>query len=483
MTCPNSIQLDLNNLSEFCYIQQLTTGCLAQNAYYIETKDKISIIIDPLRDIDQYIKLIEERKSKLKYVFVTHFHADFVSGHVDLANKTQAEIVFGPEAKADFKLKETKDGEIININENIQIKILHTPGHTLESSCYLLLEKKDLEVKQIGVFTGDTLFLGEVGRPDLAVKSDLNEHDLAAMLFESIQKLKALDGECVVFPGHGAGSACGKNIQTGSYSKINIQKETNYALNDNLKKEEFIEIATSNLPTPPHYFFLDAILNKQNITHYDDLLKKSLNEISADEFEKLMKDKNVNVIDSRSVKSVYEFGIPVGAVNISIDSNFAIYSATIYNPKNKTIIISDIGREEESIKRLTRVGFENIEGYLKGGVASWISANKPIKKPILVLKDDCKDIVEKRYVLDVRNPQEYKCPGNLKNSLKIPLSTLEENINKVSMTDRIYCLCKTGIRATMAATLLIRHGFENEIYILEGGITNLIEKGIVLESS
>ena len=480
--CTNAFTLDLAKLSEYCYIQQFITGCLAQFAYYIETNDKVSVIIDPLRDIDQYLKLIEERGSKLKYILVTHFHADFVAGHYDLAIKTGAEIVFGPEAKPEFKIKDIKDGEILDLSDKIKIKIIHTPGHTLESTCFLLLEINQNKEKQLGVFTGDTLFLGDTGRPDLAMKSDLTSKDLASLLYDSVQNLKKLDDECVIFPGHGAGSACGKNIQSGSYSTIGLQKKTDIVLSDNLKKEEFIEMATSDLQTPPSYFFIDVAMNQKAIPFYEEIMKKSFVPIEVEEFDKLIQDELISTIDSRTIKSVNEQGLPYGAINVTIDNNYAIYAATIFNPKNKMIIIAEEGREYEAVSRLTRVGFENILGYLKGGINSWISAQKPLSKLNLILKDEAKKITENGYVLDVRTSKEFKCPGHIKSSIMIPLGELENNLEKIDKSKKILILCRSGIRATMAATILLKHGFNKDLAVIEGGILNLIEKGISIEN-
>ncbi len=482
-TCPNSINLDLNKLSQHCIIQQFSTSCLAQFAYYIESvKDNTCIIIDPIRDIQQYLNIIKERGSKLKYILMTHFHADFVAGHFDLAVKTGAEIVFGPGAKADFLFKEAKDEEIISLDDQISIKVLHTPGHTMESSCYLLYENENK--KQIAVFTGDTLFLGDTGRPDLAVKSnEITSSDLAALLFESVQKLKLLNDDCVVFPGHGAGSACGKNIQSGSYSTISSQKKTNYALNDNLLKKEFIEIATANIPTPPQYFFLDVLMNKKEISFYDDLMKKCFVPVEVNELENLINTNpdDVNIIDSRQIKDIYSSGIIKKSINIPLDTQYAIYSATLLDFKKKTVIVADDGKEHESISRLLRVGYENIIGYLKGGINEWIKNQKPLSFISLADKEESLAIIGKEYVLDVRNPPEFIAPGFIKDSIKIPLNIMESQSDKITKSDHIYILCRTGVRAAIAGTILRKIGFDNKISIMDGGIVNLLEKGVKVE--
>jgi hydroxyacylglutathione hydrolase len=478
MTCPNALSLDLSKLSAHCYIQQFATGCLAQYTYYIES-DKVAVIIDPLRDIDSYLKLIKERGSKLKYIIETHFHADFVSGHVDLASKTGAEIVYGPEAQAEFKILSVKHEEVLDISDKVKIQVLHTPGHTLESSCFLLYEKQDKDNKQIGVFTGDTLFLGDIGRPDLSVKSDLTSKDLACYLYESIQLLKkVIVDDCVIFPAHGAGSACGKNIQAGSYSNMAIQKKTNYALSDNLKRREFIEIATANIPTPPQYFFFDAMLNHKLIANHEDVLKKSLTPIDVDEFAKFFEDKSIVVLDTREVKSVYE-GFISGSILISLDIQYAIWTATLFTPDTKIAIIAPEGREEEAVSRLMRVGFDNVVGYLKGGFKSWSDAKKPIDKLILCPASECVKTVEenRKYVLDVRNQPEFVNFGIIKEAQRSPLPMLEANVEKINKTDKIFGLCRAGVRAIMAACILKKHGFKNEIVILEGGFDNLVKNG------
>ena len=358
---------------------------------------------------------------------------------------------------------------------------MHTPGHTLESSCFLLIEKGEKD-REVAVFTGDTLFIGDAGRPDLAVDSTHTSKDLAELLFDSLQKLKKLESDCVIFPGHGAGSPCGKNIQAGSYSTVEIQLKTNYCLSNDMKKEDFVEIATSNIPKPPEYFFHDAMMNRKELGHYEDLLKVSLKEIEADEFEKLGNDKSINVIDSRSLKFVYETGTVKGAVTVPLETQYAIFSATIFNPKNKTIVICEEGKEKDSISRLLRVGFDNILGYLKGGINSWISKQKPISSYQLLEKSKAKEVVESgAYTLDIRNKGEHLCPGHFKTSQLIPLPDLEKQMDKVSRTDKIYLICKSGVRAAIAASLLRRNDFNNTLVVLEGGMTNLIEMGLPVE--
>lgn len=480
MTCSNTVNIDLGKLSPNCYVEQIFTKCLAQYAYYIEA-DKKAIVIDPIRDISYFKDILKARDSTLKYVCETHFHADFISGHVELASETGAEIVFGPNAVADFKFTSVKHETILDLSEKIKIKVLHTPGHTLESSCFLLLEKlENGEFKELVVFTGDTMFLGDVGRPDLAVKSDLTSKDLAKMLYDSVQLLKKLPDDCVVLPGHGAGSACGKNIQTGSMSTISQQIKSNYALNDNLKKEEFIEIVTANIPTPPQYFFFDVLSNKKSITQLDEVIKKCNNPIKLKDFEKLLEDKEVVFIDSRKHSEIVS-GFIKGTVCICLEMTFAIWAATLYKPDTKIVLVTEVGKEIESITRLTRVGFENILGYLEGGYETWVKAQNPVKKLSDISAEEGLKIVKEnpKSVLDMRNPKEFISPGYIKDSVLLPLTELRDNFDKIESKKPLYLLCKTGNRAYVTGSLLRNEGFENELIVIKGGIDALINEGLV----
>lgn len=480
MTCPNMITLDLAHLSQNVYIQQFTTGCLAQYAYYIETTDtKVAVIIDPLRDTKQYLDLIEQRGSKLKYIIETHFHADFVSGHYDLHTKTGAQIIFGPGAKAEYEILSTTHKEIIELSEKVKIQVLHTPGHTLESSCFLLLDsKEDGSFKELGIFTGDTLFLGDTGRPDLACNSDLNSKDLAEMLYDSIQLFHALDDDCIVFPGHGAGSPCGKNIQVGSYSKIGIQKKTNFALNTNLKREEFVAIASSDLPTPPQYFFVDVFLNKQNLEDLTKFVEKSLIPISIEEFEKILDDQSITIIDTRSMKQNPKSFIQK-TIRIGLDMTYAIWAGTLVDVKSKVALVCDIGKEEESISRLGRVGFTNILGYLDGGFNAWVENQRPITEVSICSSDNCMKEAENtsNLTIDIRKPGEILNTGKIEGSILIPLDQLEKNLDKVPKDKKIHVLCKTGARALLTGSILRKHYFTNEIVVYEGGMDGLIKSG------
>lgn len=483
MTCQKSaceLKKELTKLFPNCYVQQISTKCLSQYSYYIES-DKKAVVVDPIRDINLYTDLLKERDAELLYIFETHFHADFVSGHVELADKTGAKIIYGPNAHCNFHIKIVDHEETIEFTNKHFFQLLHTPGHTMESSCFVLYEVEEKNKKQLAVFTGDTLFLGDVGRPDLAVKEgEVSSEDLASHMYESCECLKKkIENECIVLPGHGAGSACGKNIQTGSYSTFEEQKKTNYALNDKLSRKEFIEILCANIPTPPQYFFTDVLLNRKPITHWDDILKKSLKPIKVHDFEELLNDKDVIVIDSRKHAKVVEFGFVKGTYTISLEMTYAIWSATLFPVTSKIALITDEGAEAESISRLTRVGFENIIGYLEGGFEAWIKEQKPIEKiRYIEVVEAIKLFNDKAsQVLDVRNKPELVNPGFIKDSVFITLSELEKNLDKVNNKDSLYVLCKGGNRATIASSILRSHGFKNDIAVIKGGMEALLKEG------
>lgn len=460
---------------ENCFVEQISTGCLAQFCYYIEC-DKNAIIIDPMRDLKTYLDLIESRGSKLKYIIETHFHADFLSGHYDLSQTTGAEIVFGSGAKADFAFKEVADGSEITISDNAKIEVIHTPGHTLESSCFVLAVKYQETWKSVAVFTGDTMFLGDTGRPDLATSSNITSKDLAGMLFDSIQILKKLNDDLLVFPGHGAGSACGKNIQAGTFCTIGGQKKSNFALNENLKKEEFIEIATAEIPTPPEYFFIDALMNRQKIENFDNFIKKSFVPIELEEFENFMMQKDIVVLDSRCTKIIYQGFIP-GSITIGLDMTYAVWAATLIKPNTKIILVTELGKEEESISRLGRVSFTNILGYLKGGFEAWVSAQKPIwTLTNYKINERIKQLEEGNdFILDIRKLNELKSTGIVKNTKHIPLEQIEERAEELPKDKPIHLLCRTGARVTICGSILRKLGFTNELVLLEDGIEDLMK--------
>lgn len=469
------------------YLHQFTTGCLSQFSYYIES-EKEAAIIDPVRDSEMYLDLLEKRGATLKYVIETHFHADFVSGHVELMNLKNSTIVFGPKASPDYSAKIASDEELIPLGK-INIKVLHTPGHTPESTSYLLLNSRN-EPKEI--FTGDCLFLGDVGRPDLAVSSDLTEKDLANMLYDSLKKLKSLPDDVIVYPGHGAGSACGKRIAAGSFDTLGNQKKTNYALNDNLSREEFVEIVTSGLCTPPQYFFMDAMINKKGYDSTRNIVKKSSTPINPEEFIKLFSsgDKSIVVIDTRDIP-VAQKGFIKGSYIISLKIPFAIWCATLIKPEQKIILIADSGKEKEAIVRLARVGLENVIGFVEGGFEAvrdhcqkegkddYIVSLNPVK--LDNVKETIDEFSKSKNVafLDVREKGEWTSTGIIPNSNLTSLRELEEKIDeyvKIGTDKTIAVFCKTGGRAAIAASILKKYGIKNVCSI--GGILNMLAANV-----
>lgn len=352
-------------------VEQIYTGCLAQGAYYIES-DGEAAVIDPLRETEPYTRRAQKNNAKIKYVFETHFHADFVSGHLDLSNKTGAEIIYGPTAKPDFKAIIAEDGQVFSIGK-ITITVIHTPGHTMESSCFLL---KDENGKSIGLFSGDTLFIGDVGRPDLAqkVNAELTQDKLAGHLYESIHnKILPLDDDIIVYPAHGAGSACGKNMSKETTDTLGHQKKVNYALQP-MSKEEFIKAVTTGLVTPPAYFPMNVMMNIHGSESIDKVLSKGQHALSPEAFETAANETGALVLDTRSPQSFAKGFIP-NSINIGIDGNFAPWvGALIPDIKQEILLITDEGREAEVVTRLARVGYDNTIGYLKGGFDAWKNA-------------------------------------------------------------------------------------------------------------
>ena len=455
------------------YIQQLYTGCLSEAAYYIESEGEAAII-DPLRETAPYTEIANQRNVKIKYVFETHFHADFVSGHIDLAAKTGAKIIFGPYAHPAYKAVIAKENEVFTIGK-IKIKVLHTPGHTLESSCYLLFDEND---KPNAIFTGDTLFVGDVGRPDLSQKSDLTKNDLAGMMYESLKKLKALPNDVIVYPAHGAGSACGKNIGKETFSTIGKQKESNYAL-QSITKEAFITAVTEGLSAPPNYFFMDAKINMSGYENIDDVMTKNTQALSVNEFEKEIQQ-GAQILDVRNSED-FEKGFVKSAVNIGLNGQYAPWVGALINPDIPIILVADENKEEEAVLRLARVGYENVKGYLKGGILAWEKAAKPIEKIKCVDAETfVKSIREKNnfQILDVRNPGEHDT-GIVENAIPVPLSELYEKIPVLEKNQTYYVYCAGGYRSMMASSILKKHGFDNIVNIY-GGISKIKLCGISL---
>ena len=475
--CPiKKFLLEIENSKEF-YIQQIPTSCLSQNAYYIESKGQ-AVIIDPMRDIENYLDLLEKRNANLIYIFETHFHADFVSGHFDLSKKTGAKIIFGPKVNISKEIISANDNQIFQIG-NIKLKVIHTPGHTMESICILLIDQNETEK---ALFSGDTIFLGDVGRPDLAVDGgrNLTEIDLANFLWESIQKVKTLNEDLIIFPGHGAGSACGKNITAGIGDTLKNQKLRNYALSNDMTKEEFVKIATSNLNKPLDYFFHDVKLNKEGYENIDTLLEKIVKPLKFEDFMKLTEGKNTYVIDTRLGED-FTKGFFKGSYGISLKMTYAIWVATLFKPENELLLITEPGKEKESIIRLFRVGYYNILGYLDGGFENFMKENKTpenlCKVPRLDYDETRKMFEEKKLdLVDVREIKEYESSGIVENSHLFPLGNLENKIEEIkNIKNPIGLYCKSGARAVIASSILKKYGFEN--IFISGGFDFIKDKG------
>ena len=445
-------------------IEQIYTGCLAQGAYYIESNGEVAIV-DPLREVQDYIDKANENNAKIKYIFETHFHADFVSGHVTLAEKTGAKIVYGPTAKTNFEAITAQDNQVFKVGD-ITIKVLHTPGHTMESACYLL---KDKEGKNHALFSGDTLFLGDVGRPDLAQKGDITEKDLAGFLYESLQtKIMPLEDDVIVYPAHGAGSACGKNLSKETIGTIGEQKKTNYALRADMTKEEFIEEVTDGLLPPPAYFPLNVKLNKEGYKDVDDIIKNSAKPLSVKDFELIANETNALILDVRHQDEFVKGFIPQ-SIFIGINGGFAPWvGALIKDILQPILLIAPVGKEEDTIIRLSRVGFDNVLGYLDGSFDSWKKANKEIDSIDSISAATLQQkIAHKQPVFDVRKPGEYDSE-HIKVAENTPLDYLNDYIEKFPKSDNFYIHCAGGYRSVIAASILKARGFHNVVDIAGG---------------
>lgn len=457
------------------HIQQLYTNCLAQAAYYIESNGEAAII-DPLRDYDSYIELAESRGAKIKYIFETHFHADFVSGHIDLAKKTGATIVYGPTTQTNYAVHVATDNEDLKLGK-LTIRVLHTPGHTPESSSYLL---KDESGKDHSVFTGDTLFVGDVGRPDL-LDGLMTKEELAGMMYDSLRnKLMLLADEVVVYPAHGPGSACGKNIGKETFSTIGEQKKTNYALQP-MTKEVFIAKVTDGITPAPAYFFKDASLNKQGYASIEDVMEHGMKTLSVADLEKL-KTEGVVMIDTR-IPDVFEHGFIPGAINFGLNGQYAIWAATLLDIAQRVMIIAEEGKEKESIERLTRVGFDNIKGYLNGGFKAWLDAGKRFDMVISVDEEefelDAKHTDIK--ILDVRKPGEWN-DLHLKKAQHVALDTINKDFEKLNKDDEYLIHCAGGYRSMIATSYLKSKGFQR-VKNVYGGFAKIKEMKLPMESS
>ncbi|HYM94442.1 MAG TPA: MBL fold metallo-hydrolase [Chitinophagaceae bacterium] len=466
------------------FIKQLYTGCLSEAAYYVESNGEIAII-DPLRDINPYLELANERKARIKYIFETHFHADFVSGHIDLSKITGAPIIFGPGTETKFPAHIAKDGEIFKIGE-LTIEVMHTPGHTLESSCYLL---KDAIKKDFCVFTGDTLFVGDVGRPDLAQKdAELTMGDLAGMMYDSIKKkIFPLADDVIVYPAHGPGSSCGKNLGPSTYSTIGEEKKYNYALKANTK-EEFIKEVTEGIAPPPQYFPINAKINKEGYESIDDVLEKGMKALSVSEFKKIIRDENVIILDTRRAEEFTQGFVP-GSISIGLEGRFAEWAGSLLSFDQPIVLVTEPGKEKESIIRLARVGFDKVKGYLEGGYESWKKAGEESDMIIDVEPDELMmDIPHDKnlVILDVRKHTEFS-DGHLRNAVTFPLNEMIDpgSMANIDENKNLYVHCGGGYRSVIAASLLKRQGIHNLRNILGGWdkIKTLENAEIVKEES
>ena len=464
-------------------IEQIYTGCLAQGAYYI-TSNGEAAIIDPLREVQPYLNRLEKDGAKLKYIFETHFHADFVSGHLDLAKKTGAAIVYGPTAKPEFEFISAKDGEEFKIGA-ITIKALHTPGHTMESTTYLL---KDENGKDYCIFSGDTLFLGDVGRPDLAQKAaHMTQEDLAGLLYDSLMnKIIPLADEVIVYPAHGAGSACGKNMMKETVDTLGNQKRVNYALNQP-NKEAFIKAVTDGLLPPPAYFGLNVAMNKKGYESFDTVLNNGMRALTPNEFEAAAENTEALILDTRDNSDFYKGFIPQ-SINIGLNGDFAPWvGALIVDVKHPLLLVTDEGKEEETVTRLSRVGFDNLLGHLKGGFATWLAAGKEADVVDRITATQfAKEVkIGEDKIIDVRKETEYAAE-HVDEAYNRPLAAINDWVKDINPEEHYYLHCAGGYRSMMAASILQARGYRNFTEVAGGfgdiSKTNVAKTNFVCQS-
>jgi len=454
-------------------VEQIYTGCLAQGAYYIESEGEVAII-DPLREVQPYLDRTEKDGAKIKYIFETHFHADFVSGHLTLAKKSGADIIYGPNANPSFDSIEAKDGQVFKLGA-VSITVLHTPGHTMESTTYLL---KDENGKDEAIFTGDTLFLGDVGRPDLAQKAaSLTQEELAATLYDSLRtKIMPLSDEVTVYPGHGAGSACGKNMMKETVDTLGNQKKVNYALRADMSKEEFVKEVTDGLLPPPQYFPLNVKLNKEGYEDIDEVLARGTQALSPDAFEAAANETGAVVLDVRSAADFVKGHIP-RSIFIGLDGDFAPWvGALIADVQQPILLLAPEGREEEAVTRLSRVGFDKTLGYLKGGFQAWKAEKEYDTMSSISAEQYAKEQDEANKVLDVRKVSEYQAE-HLEDALNFPLSELNDHLAEFPKEEPFYVHCAGGYRSVIAGSILKSRGIHNLINV-EGGFKALKETSV-----
>jgi hydroxyacylglutathione hydrolase len=457
------------------FIKQLYTGCLSEAAYYLESEGEAAII-DPLRDIDVYLQLASERKASIRYIFESHFHADFVSGHLDLQKHTGAPIVFGPGTETNFPIHLAKDGEQFKLGK-LTIEVLHTPGHTLESSCYLL---RDESGNPYAIFTGDTLFVGDVGRPDLS-SGNLSKEELASLLYDSLQnKIAPLPNNVIVYPAHGAGSSCGKNMGPETHSTIGEQKQTNYALQPQTR-EDFIKAVTTDLPDVPQYFPINAKINKEGYDSLDEIMATALTPLSVEAFKPFARNTEVIVLDTRKATEFTHGFIP-GSVSIGLEGRFAEWAGSLLPFDKPIVLVTDTGKEEESAVRLARVGFSNMKGYLSGGLSAWRQAGEDIDMIIDVEADElAMDIPfdPNLVIIDVRRETEF-ADGHVAGAVNLPLQELTDpgTMANIQEHQNLYVHCGSGYRSVTAASLMKRQGIHNLRNVLGGWNAIKDQKGV-----
>lgn len=453
-------------------IEQIYTGCLAQGAYYI-TSNGEAAIIDPLREVQPYLNRLERDKVKLKYIFETHFHADFVSGHVDLSKATKAEIVYGPTAKPEFEAIVATDEQVFEVG-NIKIKVLHTPGHTMESTTFLLMDENE---KDHAIFSGDTLFIGDVGRPDLAQKAaSMTQEELAATLYHSLRnKIMTLADDVIVYPAHGAGSACGKNMSKETVSTIGNQKATNYALRANMTEAEFIKEVTDGLLPPPAYFGMNVAMNKKGYESFETVLNNGMRAIPVTQFELMVEETKALLLDTRNNADFSKGFIPQ-SINIGIDGDFAPWVGALIADVNQPIIlVTPKGREKETVTRLSRVGFDNLIGHLEGGFEAWQNSGHEIDTVNRISAEEFEKQVSigESKIIDIRKESEYEAE-HIEDAYSKPLAYINEWVKDINPEEHFFLHCAGGYRSMIAASILEARGFRNFSEV-EGGF-NAIAK-------
>ncbi len=457
-------------------VEQIYTGCIAHAAYYIENNGEVAIF-DPLREVEPYIKKAKNDNAKIKYVFETHFHADFVSGHLDLAQKTGAKIVYGPTAKPKFEAIIAKNNQEFKVGNYI-IRVIHTPGHTMESSTYLLIDENG---KQYGIITGDTLFIGDVGRPDLAqhIISDLTEEKLAGYLYDSLrEKIMPLNDNLIVFPNHGEGSACGKMMSKETTDTLGNQKRTNYALNPQLSKQEFIKVVLNGLAPPPAYFSKNVLLNINGYENLDSVLLRGKTALSVNDFESFIEQKEVVILDCR-IATEFSNGFIPTSLNIGLDNNFAMWVGELIPDINhKIALVCPKGMEEQALIRLSRIGFDNSIGFLEGGFDSWLKSGKQIDKVARITPKELEEKLNNSNIslLDVRKKSEFESE-HVEGAINIPLNQLENKLSEFPFKENFIINCAGGYRSMIAASILKRHGIHKFVDVI-GGMSEISKTSI-----